>query len=105
MKGDTGYFLFDGGTETLGEDFGDVPGNSFSFSVRVGCEDDVRCLFCKVGDIGNNVFFFGDDFVMGNKTTFDVDCFLARFGKISYMPNGRTYYETLSEIFGDSFGF
>ena len=61
--------------------------SAFSFAVRIGCEDDLVSFFCLRGNVGKHFFFFGYDFIVGNKSALYIYCFAAGLGKIAYMSD------------------
>src|SRR3989338_8622813 len=85
MKSVAFVFSGHGLAESLFEYFGNMPSNSFSFSVRVGCQDDFIGLFVFGGYISQHALLFGYYLIVRNKSLLYIYCFFALFGQIADM--------------------
>ncbi len=83
-----GDFVEDNALWVLETDsFFDVPGNSFSFTVGVGCEQDFIGFFCQLFYFLDNVLLSFGNFVVRNKAALDVDGFFIALWKITDMAD------------------
>ncbi len=84
------------------ESLGDVPGNRFAFTVRVGCEIDCVRLPQGLAKFGHN-FLFGN-FIFWCKIVFQIYC-QSVFGKIADVPHAGQNAELFAEILLEGPGF
>ena len=64
----------------------DVPGDCFSFAVRVGREVDDIAFFGSFFKLGDHFFFIGQDSIFGLEIMFDIDAKFF-FRQIANMSN------------------
>ena len=61
-----------------------MPGNSFPFAVRVGCQNDFAGFLGLVDYVGDNDFLLRNYLIVRNETAFDIDGVLADFAPVPY---------------------
>ena len=82
-----------------------MPGNSFSFAVRVGCEKDLVCALCTLADLFDEIALAANVDIVCFKVIFNIHAQRA-FGKIAHVTDGCDYLVVGSEIalYGECLG-
>ncbi len=82
------------------EQFFQMPGNGFSFSVRVGCKKDFFACSGSFLQCSDDFLFSLDGLIVGGKTVFNINAQFA-FGKIANVSHGSGDLIIPSQIFAD----
>ena len=67
-----------------------MPSNSLTLTVRVGCEEYLRCRFCLLLDLLNDIALAADIDIVRLEIVFNINS-EAGFGKITHVTY-RCYY-------------
>ena len=79
---------------------GQVPGNSFSFAVRVGCQKDFGSVLGFLSDLGEDLASAMDGDVLHGEVLIHVHTQLG-LGQVAHVPLGRFHFVAPPQKFGD----